>query len=137
MHYIRQKVHDNSQSKSTFPAVVMACDKRQQIKLVCKICLQLVHSKTGNPTNFYTHLKKYHRSDYTDSMIMQAQPVQTKKLAFHHTIKSKTTINYVIFCGHYAYEKHSKRNKAITYSMVLVRDPWQKTLFTNCHVTAL
>ncbi len=43
-----------------------------QIKTVCKIYRQSVPTKTGNATNVFCHLKRYHPSDHTKSMKMWA-----------------------------------------------------------------
>ncbi len=35
---------------------------------ICKICRWFVKTKTGNTTNLFHHLKKYHPNDHTESM---------------------------------------------------------------------
>lgn len=102
----------------------------QQIKPVCKVCQRSVPSKTGNTTNLFNHLKKYHPSDYTESMKTRAESAQPVTATYTRSISSVATTSGAAaapqpkqqsivssFAAIAPYEQHSKRRKTITHAI--------------------
>lgn len=84
-----------------------------QIKTICKICRQFVKTKTGNTTNLFHHLKKYHPNDHAESMKMRADATPSSSRASSGAVpKQKSIVSS--FVAITPYEKSSKRSKDIT-----------------------
>lgn len=81
-----------------------------QIKTICKICRWFVKTKTGNTTNLFHHLKKYHPNDHTESMKMRADAtLSTSRASIGAVPKQKSIVSSIT-----PYENCSKRSKDIT-----------------------
>ncbi len=94
-----------------------------QIKTICKICRWFVKTKTGNTTNLFHHLKKYHPNDHTESMKMRADATpSTSRASIGAVPKQKSIVSS--FVAITPYEKCSKRSKDITraVSFFLAKD---------------
>ncbi len=94
-----------------------------QIKTICKICRRFVKTKTGNTTNLFHHLKKYHPNDHTESMKMRADATpSTSRASIGAVPKQKSIVSS--FVAITPYEKCSKRSKDITraVSFFLAKD---------------
>ncbi len=76
-----------------------------QIKTICKICRRFVKTKTGNTTNLFHHLKKYHPNDHTESMKMRADATpSTSRASIGAVPKQKSIVSsfVAIRCFHMA-----------------------------------
>ncbi len=94
-----------------------------QIKTICKICRRFVKTKTGNTTNLFHHLKKYHPNDHTESMKMRTDATpSTSRASIGAVPKQKSIVSS--FVAITPYEKCSKRSKDITraVSFFLAKD---------------
>ncbi|KAF7214478.1 zinc finger BED domain-containing protein 1-like, partial [Nothobranchius furzeri] len=106
----------------------------EQIKPTCKVCRRMVPSKTGNTTNLFNHLKKYHPSDYTESVKMRAESGQLVSLSQSRLSTSAAASSGPAGTGGAAaqpkqqsiissfsavapYEQNSKRSKSITKAL--------------------
>ena len=44
---------------------------KEQANVKCKLCRRIVLSRTGNTTNLFYHLKKYHNKEWYESMSLR------------------------------------------------------------------
>ncbi len=68
-----------------------------QIKTICKICRRFVKTKTGNTTNLFHHLKKYHPNDHTESMKMRADATPSTSRASIGAVSCRPSWPYAAF----------------------------------------
>ncbi|XP_057183139.1 E3 SUMO-protein ligase ZBED1-like [Triplophysa rosa] len=85
-----------------------------QIKPICKICRRSVPTKTGNTTNLFHHLKKYHPSDHTESMKLRADAATSTTIKAGEGAVPKQKSVLSSFAAITTYESSSKRCKDIT-----------------------
>ncbi len=95
-----------------------------QIKTICKICRRFVKTKTGNTTNLFHHLKKYHPNDHTESMNMRADATpSTSRASIGAVPKQKSIVSsfVAIRCFHRRTHTHIRDRAQTARELLLVK----------------
>ncbi len=95
-----------------------------QIKTICKICRRFVKTKTGNTTNLFHHLKKYHPNDHTESMKMRADATpSTSRASIGAVPKQKSIVSsfVAIRCFHRCTHTHIRDRAQTARELLLVK----------------
>ncbi len=95
-----------------------------QIKTICKICRRFVKTKTGNTTNLFHHLKKYHPNDHTESMKMRADATpSTSRASIGAVPKQKSIVSFfvAIRCFHRRTHTHIRDRAQTARELLLVK----------------